>query len=204
MPAVPDPQMASSERTPDNGAPISTVPAGAYDPDYPNPQPFQPPIPATGGSPPSTGPPPAYDPSSGGNVAGAGIWTTPGTTTTTVYEQKFPFANPNPTHGLSSDDDDSHTNGGAIAGGVIGAVAALVLAYLLYRYIKTRRTGSGGGSAGAMPPAASFMSGFRERLAKRRGEGGVDAEKRAVASGAGGGAGGAGGRDDYVSHHTEE
>ncbi|KAL9579766.1 MAG: hypothetical protein Q9212_004914 [Teloschistes hypoglaucus] len=79
MPAVPGPQMAP------NGKAI-------YDPNCPDPQPFQPPIPAMSDFTPTVASPPTYDPNNGanyggngGNVAGAAIWTAPGTTV--VYDQ---------------------------------------------------------------------------------------------------------------------
>ncbi|KAI4104762.1 MAG: hypothetical protein L6R37_003116 [Teloschistes peruensis] len=133
MPAALDPQMAPS-------AP------NAHDPNGPEPRPFQAPIPAMSDFTPTIGSPPTYDPNggnyggNGGNVAGAAIWTAPGTTV--VYDH----------------DDDHRPSAGAIAGCVIGALAILALLFLIYRFIKKRRSG--------MPPAAAasggFMSGFRE------------------------------------------
>ncbi|KAL8687631.1 MAG: hypothetical protein Q9218_006250 [Villophora microphyllina] len=158
MPAIPDPQQDFN-----NGG-------QTYDPDCPDPQPYSAPIPAIGYSSEGGDAQPAYDPSSySGNTAGAAIWDNSGTMT--GYEH----------------DNGSYVNAGAIAGGVIGGLAALVLAYLLYRYLKKRRSGASG-----MPSASGFKGSLRERLAGKKE---TDAEKAAAA--------GTGGRDVYASHVEE-
>lgn len=87
MPAIPESQMAPAMTAVSD----PQMAPSAHDPNCPNPQPFQPLVPAMKDFTPVVGSPPTYDPSngnyggSGGNVAGAAIWTAPGTTV--VYDQ---------------------------------------------------------------------------------------------------------------------
>ncbi|KAL8957170.1 MAG: hypothetical protein Q9183_006128 [Haloplaca sp. 2 TL-2023] len=61
-------------------------------------------------------------------------------------------------------DDGNDPNVGAIVGGVFGGLAAIVLAYLLYRYLKKRKEGGGALHGGG------FMADIRRRFAKKDGD----------------------------------